>query len=312
MSDNLPTVSIGLAVFNGEKYLAKAIDSILAQTYKDFELIICDNASSDRTGELCRQYASQDPRIRYYRNAQNIGGVNNENRVFELSQGKYFRLTAHDDILAPELIAKSVLVLEQNPQVILCYSDIVVIDSEGKHLKTINSNVGNKNQPYQRFRKLASKEHRCEATYALTRTEVLKAIGPQLNYSDSDRTFLAELSLFGKFYKIDEPLFYKRYHQERSIEVYQDRYKRMAWFYPHIDENQLPYSCYFMYWRQVFHFLRIISRAPISLKNKLFCYAHIITWLKDRRKKLVIEIFLLIGKNPLLRQKLVMQKQKFL
>ena len=312
MSDNLPTVSIGLAVFNGEKYLAKAIDSILAQTYRDFELIICDNASSDRTEEICRQYAGKDPRIRYYRNAQNIGGVNNENRVFELSQGKYFRLTAHDDMLAPELIAKSVLVLEQNPQIILCYSDIVVIDSEDKHLKIINSSVGSQKQPYQRFRKLASKEHRCEATYALTRTNVLKAVGPQHNYSDSDRTFLAELSLFGRFYKIDEPLFYKRYHPQRSIEVYQDRYKRMAWFHPDINENQLPYSCYFMYWRQVLHFLRIIFRAPINLKNKVFCYAHMITWLKYNRNKLVTEMVLLVTKNPLLTQKSVVPKQEFL
>lgn len=299
MSDNLPTVSIGLAVFNGEKYLAKAIDSILVQTFTDFELIICDNDSSDCTESICRQYAAQDPRIHYYRNPTNIGGVNNENLTFELSRGKYFRLMAHDDLLTPELIKKSVAILEEHPEVILCYSNIVIIDSEGLHTEEIDLSIGGEREPHERFRRLASKEHKCEATYALTRSDVLKKIDPQLNYSDSDRNFLAELGLQGKFYKIDEPLFYKRYHKGRSIEVYLDRYKRMAWFDPTIDENNLPYSCYFMYWRQVFHFITIISRAPIDLKNKIFCYSYIFRWLTKSRKKLVTEILMLISQNPL-------------
>ena len=108
---------------------------------------------------------------------------------------------------------------------------------------------------------------------------------------------------FGKFYKIDETLFYKRYHPGRSIEVYEDRYKRMAWFHPHIDENDLPWSCYFMYWRQVLHFWSIIFLAPIDFKNKLFCYLHTITWLNNRRKKLFTEILFLVIHNPLLAKK---------
>lgn len=300
MSDNLPMVSIGLAVFNGEKYLAQAIDSILVQTYTDFELIICDNASSDRTEAICRQYVAQDPRIRYFRNPTNIGGVNNENRTFALSRGKYYRLMAHDDLLAPELIAKSVEVLAENPDVILCYSDIAVIDSQGQQLKIINADVGHENQPYQRFRQLVSQNHRCEATYALTRSKILRQTKLQLNYSDSDRNFLADLSLRGKFYKINQPLFYKRYHPGRSIEVYEDRYKRMAWFDPKLDENNLPYYCYFMYWRQVLHFCTIVAVAPVNLPNKIFCYIHLMKWLRFRRKKLINEIIILIMKNPLL------------
>ncbi|MCC0176765.1 glycosyltransferase [Waterburya agarophytonicola K14] len=302
MNDKIPLVSIGLAVFNGEKYLEQALDSILAQTFRDFELIISDNASSDRTKEICSQYAAQDPRIRYYRNSINIGGVNNETRTFELSRGKYFRLMAHDDLLAPELIAKSFEILEKNSEFVLCYSDISVIDGAGKQIKTIDTNIGEEDEPYQRFRRLVSREHRCEATYALTRSDVLTKVDPQLNYSDSDRAFLAQLSLFGKFYKIDEPLFYKRYHQERSIELYSDRYQRMAWFHPEIDENNLPYFCYFMYWRQIFHLLSIIYRSPINLKNKLFCYSRVVGWAKNIREKLITEVLILITKNPWLNQ----------
>ena len=78
-------MSIGLAVYNGEKYLAEAIESLLAQTFRDFELIISDNASTDGTAEICERYAARDPRIRYSRNTTNIGGANNENLTFSMA-----------------------------------------------------------------------------------------------------------------------------------------------------------------------------------------------------------------------------------
>ena len=302
--ENIPVVSIGLAVYNGELYLERAIDSILAQTFEDFELVICDNDSSDRTEAICRAYAERDSRIRYYRNPTNIGGVNNENKTFALSRGKYYRLMAHDDRLAPDLIAKSVVVLEQNPDVVLCYSDTMVIDSSDRQIKIIETNIGQGLEACGRFCQLVSREHSCEATYALMRSQVLKNIDLQFNYSDSDRSFLAELSLQGRFYKINEPLFYKRYHPQRSIEVYSDRYKRMAWFHPEINEDRLPYFCYFMYWRQVFHLMRIVCRAPLDWKNRLFCYRHIVVWMRKSREKLAAEILILIAENPWLTRRL--------
>src|SRR5215467_10718909 len=82
-----PKVSIGLPVFNGQAYLKGAIVSILEQDYQDLELIICDNASTDETESLCREFARTDPRVRYYRNDSNIGFANNTRRVFELANG---------------------------------------------------------------------------------------------------------------------------------------------------------------------------------------------------------------------------------
>ena len=95
-------VSIGMPVFNGEKYLRESIESILDQTYQNFELIISDNASTDRTQEICLEYARKDNRISYYRNDKNLGGPRNYNRVFELSSAEYFKWAAYDDVLAPE------------------------------------------------------------------------------------------------------------------------------------------------------------------------------------------------------------------
>jgi Glycosyltransferases involved in cell wall biogenesis len=127
-----PKVSIGLPVFNGEKYLREAIDSILAQTFTDFELIISDNASTDRTEEICKEYEAKDPRVRYYRNELNLGAAPNYNRLVELSRGEYFKWACHDDLCAPEFLEKCVEILEQNSPIILCYTRTLIIDENGK------------------------------------------------------------------------------------------------------------------------------------------------------------------------------------
>src|SRR5262245_45018612 len=106
MANATPRVSIGLPIFNGEKYVAQAFDSILAQTYADFELIISDNASTDQTEAICQAYANRDRRIRYYRNNRNLGAAANYNRVFDLSTGVYFKWAAHDDIVLPTFVTK--------------------------------------------------------------------------------------------------------------------------------------------------------------------------------------------------------------
>ena len=131
-----PTVSIGLAVYNGENYLALAIESVLAQTFTDFELIISDNASTDHTPEICAEYAAKDNRIRYHRNSSNIGATRNENLTFAMSRGKYFRWLGHDDLCAPDQLAACVAVLESDPTVVLCHSEVVEIDDDGNRTGT--------------------------------------------------------------------------------------------------------------------------------------------------------------------------------
>jgi glycosyltransferase involved in cell wall biosynthesis len=273
MADASPKVSIGLAVYNGEQYLREAIDSILAQTFTDFELIISDNASTDRTEKICRDYAASDSRIRYYRNATNIGGANNENRTFKLSRGKYFRLAAHDDVMAKDLINKSVEVLDRNPSVVLCYSQTIEIDRHGKHLKLVDLDMASLATPYERFCYLASWNHKCEASYSLIRADILDKTDLQPNYVDSDRTLLCELGLYGQFYQIPEPLFYRREHPEKSTEVYRGWYELMTWFNPEV-QGYLQCRANFSRSRQFCHYLRIISRSPLSFFESLRCYVY--------------------------------------
>ena len=106
-----PLVSIGLFVYNGERFIEDALHSILGQTFTDFELIISDNASTDQTGEIAHSYALRDKRIRYYRNEKNMGAGWNVRRVYELATGKYFKQAAVDDLLESDFLRQCVEIL---------------------------------------------------------------------------------------------------------------------------------------------------------------------------------------------------------
>src|SRR6267142_5432239 len=101
-----PKVSVGLPVYNGEKYLPNTLKRLLEQDFEDFELIVSDNASTDGTPEICRMFAEQDPRVHYVRNEANIGLAANHNRTFELSRGELFKWAAHDDDFPPAMLAR--------------------------------------------------------------------------------------------------------------------------------------------------------------------------------------------------------------
>lgn len=291
LQTEIPRVSIGLAVYNGEKYLEQAIQSILAQTFTDFELIISDNASTDRTAEICQKYAAQDPRIRYSRNLTNIGGANNENLTFRLSRGEYFRWAAHDDVLASTLLEKCVEVLDSDSQLILCYPMETVIDSDSNASRTVATNFGTSSSPFTRFVELSSRGHACEATYGLMRSETLKKTRLQQNYTDSDRTLLCELGLMGKFYEIPEYLFFKRCH---SGNIYQDWRTRMVWFNPGNTGKIV-----FPFWQQYFDYFATIRRVKLSRLIKLKCYMYMLgPWLftfgKNMIKDLLIAVMMVL------------------
>jgi glycosyltransferase involved in cell wall biosynthesis len=97
INDQVPTVSIGMPVYNGEKYIREALDSLLAQTFGDFELIISDNHSTDDTRNICKEYAAKDSRIKYVRQDENIGALANFKFVLNNSSAKYFMWAAFDD-----------------------------------------------------------------------------------------------------------------------------------------------------------------------------------------------------------------------
>ena len=125
MTEARPRLSIGLPVFNGERYLAAAIGSVLDSSFSDWELIISDNASTDGTQALAQSFAQQDARIRYLRNATNIGALPNFNQVVHASRGEYFKWLAYDDLCGPDLLSRCVEVLDRDSTIVLCSARFV-------------------------------------------------------------------------------------------------------------------------------------------------------------------------------------------
>src|SRR6476620_6905800 len=124
----MPRLAIGIPVFNGQEFLPELLDTLLAQTFRDFEILICDNASNDRTGDICREYAHRDTRVRYFCNERNLGALANFNRVFELSTAPLFKWAAHDDLYRPEYLETCVRLLDEHPDTVLAHTGTAFID----------------------------------------------------------------------------------------------------------------------------------------------------------------------------------------
>lgn len=282
MNYQQPRLSIGMPVYNGEQFIAEAIEAILAQTYTDFELIISDNASSDRTQEICQAYAAKDRRIKYYRNDRNIGVHRNYNRAFQLATGEYFRWATHDDICAPQGIEKCVEVLDQNLDVVLCYTKTKLIDEHGTVLAQNydeNPLLTDSPQPHIRFRNLIidsfSRPYRGQQLFGVMRTQVAATTSLLGNYSGADKPFLARMVLLGKYYEVPEYLFFNREHSQRSSgKEMNSPYLRMRAFNPDA-KGEKPV---FPKWSVFLEYLNAVEEVPLSFSERIRCYLVLGNW----------------------------------
>ena len=291
MGDEKPRVSIGVPVFNGENFLEEALDSILAQTYRDFELIISDNASTDRTEEICAAYAARDKRIRYHRNEKNLGAAKNFNQVFELSTGEYFKWASHDDVCAPQYIERCVSVLDSRPSVVLCYGKTVIVDEQGTRLKAYDDCLDLHSQrPHERYERFHDCFGRaigaeCNAVFGVVRASALKMTPLIGSYPASDTVLLGRLALLGKFHEIPEPLFFRRDHPLTSVRANRDFDKRLTWFCPE-KEGRIQ----LVRWRWFLEYLLSISRVQMSCRERILCYAQMRRWLQWHWREMKFEL----------------------
>jgi glycosyltransferase involved in cell wall biosynthesis len=276
MAVNQPLVSIGLPVYNGEQFVALAIESLLAQTYGNLELVICDNASTDRTGEICRHYAQEDSRVRYFRNDVNLGAAANYNRTFHEVRGTYFRWAADDDLCARELIARYVEVLEERPSVVLAYSRSIEIDATGSFLTNNPSGLNvDAPRPSERFEVVMQRhEMLCMPVFGLMRREQLARTPLIGNYVASDHVLLAELSLMGHFFEVPEYLFLHRQHPVESARCFRGRhYDRIEFFDPKKDA-----AISLVEWRRMAEYWKLLARAKLSLRERMHCTRSLLRW----------------------------------
>lgn len=230
----MPRVSIGLPVYNGENFVADAIASVLAQSFSDWELIISDNASTDRTVEICQAYAEDDSRIRVIAAKENLGAAWNFNHVFEQSSGEYFRWLSHDDYLGTECIGSCVKTLDEDASYILCATATAVINADGyqvldaatgesdlafQQLTTESEanriRLSRSTRPSQRYAGILLYSRRCYEVYGLIRRSAMRQTQLHPSYCGGEKVWLAEVALMGRIVELPQTQFYCRWHDAR-------------------------------------------------------------------------------------------------
>jgi glycosyltransferase involved in cell wall biosynthesis len=281
----MPRVSIGIPVFNGERYLANALASVLGQSFRDFELILSDNASTDATPDICAAAAAADSRVRYERRPHNVGAAANFNEVFRHASSPYFMWVCADDRLDPTFLGKAVEVLDTQADITLCYARCVMVDEDDRPLVRdpisgmyVDSRGGRRTGPAPgdvavqiaaptRFVDVLSRARQSFPLLGLHRVSTLRRTHLFQSLYGSDRNLLAEIALYGRFHQIQEDLFFKREHYEQSVALtsYEAKAKWLdprarSRLFPHLKLAEL--DC------------RAILRAPLSLgdKGRLLAY----------------------------------------
>ena len=200
-----------MPVYNGERFLAPAIESILGQTHQDLELVISDNASTDATVDICSRYAKSDPRIRLCRQVKNIGVTKNYNYVFRASRARYFKWASANDYCAPSLIGACKSVLDKKPEVVACYPRTNYIDDGGTVFQEADASLVITNpNPRSRFLLLLERMVLNNFFGGLFRSKALRQTRLEGTYLGSDLVLIAELALHGSFHEIPECLHSRR------------------------------------------------------------------------------------------------------
>jgi glycosyltransferase involved in cell wall biosynthesis len=292
----VPRLSIGLPVCNGENYLAESLDSLLGQSYEDFELIISDNASADGTPDICRRCARTDSRIRYVRQLRNIGAAPNHNYVAGQARGEFFKWASHDDLYARDLLKRCIEALDEHPQVVLAHSWSAVIDGSGTVTELVHYPVATHSpRAPERFRSMLF-DGWGDDEGGVYRTEVLRQAALQGSYHFADRTFTAGIALLGPFYQVPDRLYFRRSHPGQAG-VRRTVRARCATLDPR-RADRLRHPAVRLYGEYVWSYIRAIQRAPLSAAERRECYRYLAQWLASRARTGRTEPAELAGAGP--------------
>ncbi len=297
-----PRVSVGLPVYNGERYLEESIDSLLGQTYEDFELVISDNASTDRTAEICKRYARQDSRVRYIRQSQNIGLAPNHNFVFRQSRGEFFKWAASDDLYARDLLQRCVTALDEHPDVVVAHAWEAVIDDKGTVTQALEYplTTDSPSAP-QRLRSFLFGSSglfdradgrgmlridnngilRACDEYGVIRTDVMRQISPLASYHHSDRIVVCELLLRGTFHITPDWMYFRREIPDRAYNADPSVRARATVMNP-ARANRVRHPTARLVGEYFWGYVTAIHRAPLSSRDRRECYRQLALWSMDR------------------------------
>lgn len=264
-----PLVSIAMTVFNAAPFLSKSIESLLAQDYENFELIISDNASEDGSSEICLEYAKRDNRIKYYRNTINMGPVRNSCKAVDLCSGDFIMPAADHDVYHPSFISSLLDLLQQDETVVLAYSRSLYIDENDQTIELLPDVIDTRGlNACQRFTKLIWEFAWGNMVYGLYRSAAFKAVWHFQPIIGADHVVIAKLCLLGSIAQIDEPLFFRR--RNRPIENVQECTTRQVnWFVTSSYEVFIPWT------RMAYEHIKVIAESELGAREKESLYGEV-------------------------------------
>ena len=292
MTERVPLVSIGLPVYNGEGFLSQTVDSILNQTFTDFELIISDNASVDGSTAIAESYARRDDRIRVVRSEYNRGAAWNYKHLLDLARGRYFRWAPADDLFASESLTCCVQVLDQHPEAVLCYPKTTLINAQGQVLQLYEDNLDLRQaSPVERYKAAVKQIGLTNVIYGLMRTGVLRQTRLIGSFPGADVLFVTELSLFGQFHEIDQRLFFRRMHPGASSSI-----QSLDGIQAFMDPKIVRKKAFARMWRHLFESMRSLLHAPLAVRERVRLFGFLMREMIASRDQYVQEVVLLM--NP--------------
>lgn len=228
-----PQVSIGMPVFNGERYVAETLASLLAQDHSDIELLIADNGSTDATLEICREICAGDGRVRFLSSDRNRGAAWNYNRLVDAAAAPYFKWAAADDVCLPTFVSACVGALEADgPAMVIAFPRSDLIDESGERIAPIDdahlalpSPV-----PHERVGQLLRNRFEWHPAFGVIRMAQMRQTDLIGRFVAADIVFLAEMAMRGRFAQVPETLFLRRYHAERPLIAKLGFRDQAAWF----------------------------------------------------------------------------------
>jgi glycosyltransferase involved in cell wall biosynthesis len=282
-------VSIGLPVYNGEQFVADAVESVLAQKFDDFELVISDNGSTDGTPAICESYARRDARVTYLAQEANRGASWNFNHVFERTSGELFVWLAHDDVWTPDFLQACVDELDADASAVLAFSGVSNIDERGSLLRTRTFDMRTSSPlVHERLWDVLMVWHDCLPVFGVIRRDALRSTSLIRPYASGDHLLLAELSVLGKFRFTNELLFLSRLHAGQSIQAFNiwvDHYAYSEWF-----EQSGTRSTSFPQWRLLRDLVTIVRRASVGRVDRVRCYGAVGRWMVRYRSLLLKDL----------------------
>lgn len=276
-----------MPVYNGEPHLEEAIVCHLEQTFADFELVICDNASTDRTETVCRRFARRDPRVRYHRNPENLGAVRNYERCFELSRGELFSWSASDDRCEPGYLEACVTALDAEPDAILAYSPARMVDQDLDLLAQEPSHPRLESpDPAVRFGYIADLHTDLASTiFGVMRRQALVGVLPHGRYAGADRVLVAALALRGRFTEVPRGLLTWRRHEQQYTQHYDSSHFATGFWDPS-REGVVAFAN----WRRLSELVLAASSAPLSVRDRCRALGRLLPWTMRHHRRLAYDL----------------------